>query len=199
MRHQPALGAVVVVAVGPLVHAHLRGLQIHAIRQPVCHGLALAVLVDRNGGLVTVLDSPDDVLGTEGRIAAKENTGPGGLEGFLADLRHVPLVELDTQVALDPGKSVLLADGDDDVVGREHLFAEDAFCRDPAAGVDIVFHDIEEHAPELAALGDKGLRGAVDDDLHLLFFRIIQLPGGSLEKLPGLSRHHLDAFGAQAQ
>ena len=89
-------------------------------------GLALAVAVDGDGGLVAVLHGPDDVLRAEGGVAAEEHPRARGLEGDLVDHRHVPLVELDAEIALDPREGVLLADGEDDVVGRQELLPDDA-------------------------------------------------------------------------
>ena len=89
------------------------------LRRPVGDRQALAVVVDRDGGLVPVLHRPDDVLRAPRGVAAEEHAGAGGLEGGLVDDRHVPLAELDADVALDPGKGVFLADGQDDVVARE--------------------------------------------------------------------------------
>jgi hypothetical protein len=62
--------------------------------------------------LVAVLDCPDDVLRPEGRVPAEEHAGSRALVGHRVDHRHLPLVELDAEVALDPGERVLLADGE---------------------------------------------------------------------------------------
>ena len=75
---------------------------------------------------MAVLDRPDDVLRSERRVAAEEHARPRRLEGRLVDHRHVPLVELDAEVALDPREGVLLADREDHVVAGEELLAEDA-------------------------------------------------------------------------
>ena len=39
----------------------------------------------------------------------------------------------------------------------------------------------------------------IDEDLHVLFFGVLQLPVGCLEKPPRLASHHLDVCGTQAQ
>ena len=51
-------------------------------------------------------DGGDDVLRAEGRVAAEEHLGQRGLEGLRVEHRHVPLVELDADVALDPREGV---------------------------------------------------------------------------------------------
>jgi hypothetical protein len=65
--------------------------------------------------------------------------------------------------------------------------------------VDVVFHDLEHHALELAALDHEGLRRAVDDDLDVLFLGVLELPLGGLEELARLARHDLHALRAEAQ
>ncbi len=145
---------------------------------------------------MTVLHGPDDVAGPERRVAAEEHLRPGRLEGLGIHLRHAPLVELDPQIALDPRKRIFLADRQDDIVGRDELFPDDALGGDPALGVDGVFHVIEAHSGELAVLDHEGFRGAVDDDLDALLLRVFQLPFGSLEETAWLASHYLHGLGA---
>ena len=58
-------------------------------------------------------------LGPQRRVAAEEDAGRVDCMVRLVDHRHVPLVELDAQVALDPGERVLLPDGQDHIVGGQ--------------------------------------------------------------------------------
>ena len=111
--------------------------------------------MDGDRGLVPVLDGPDDVLGTERRVAAEEHARARRLEGLRVDLRHVPLVELDAEIALDPREGVFLADREDDVVGLEEFLARDALGGDAALRVDVVFDHVEVHALQLAVLDDE--------------------------------------------
>ena len=68
------------------------------------------------------------------------------------DLRHAPLVELDADVALDPGEGVLLADGDQHVVAFEVLVRLAGRHQLAAALVVVVGLDLlEEDAGQLAA------------------------------------------------
>src|SRR5690606_28960112 len=71
--------------------------------------------------------------------------------------------------------------------------------RDPAARVDVVLHHVEDHAAEAAILDHAGLRRAADDDLDILFLGVAEFPGGSLEELPRLARHHLHLLRPEAQ
>ena len=73
---------------------------------------------------MAVFHRPDDVLRAECRIAAEKDLGAGRLKGDLIHLRHVPFVEFDADVALDPRKGVFLADGENHVVAGMELLAE---------------------------------------------------------------------------
>ena len=198
VRHQAPRRGVVVVLVRPLVHADLAALQVDAARQALRERLALAMLVDRDRGLVAVLDGPDDVLGPERGVAAEEHALARRLERDGVELRHVPLVELDAEVALDPGEGVLLPDREDHVVAGDEDLLDDALARDLGA-VHLVLEPLERHALELSALDDEGLRGVVDDDLDLLLLRVLQFPLGGLEEAARLARHDLDALRAEPE
>src|SRR5437870_3417481 len=80
--------------------------------------LPSCAIVNRDRRLMPVLHGPDDVLGTPGRVAAEEHAGTRRLHREAIDGRHVVLIEVDADVALDPGKGVLLPDREDDVVAR---------------------------------------------------------------------------------
>ena len=146
-----------------------------------------------------LFDSPDDVLRPKGGVTAEENTGLRRLKGFQINQRHVPLVELDTKIALDPRKRILLANGQDDVVGRLELLADDTLGRNPAVRVDVVFHLVEQHSGEPAVCDDEGFGHAVDDDLDVLFFSVLEFPCGGFEEAARLARHHFHALRAKAQ
>ena len=199
MRHETALDAAVVVVVRPLVHAHLAALQVDPGRHTLAGRLALAILMDGDRGLVAVLHRPDDVLGAEGCVTAEKHARTRALVRHRIDLRDLPLVELDAEVALDPGEGVLLADREDHVVGWQELLGRDALGGDAATRIHLVLHDIEQHALELSALDHEGFGRAVDDDLDALGFGVFEFPLGRLEELPRLACHHLHALGAQAQ
>ena len=89
------------------------------VRRPLGDRHALAVVVNRDRRLVAVLDRPDDVRRAERRVAAEEHARPRRHERRLVDHRHVPLVELEADVALDPRERVLLADREDHRVARQ--------------------------------------------------------------------------------
>jgi hypothetical protein len=158
VRHEPALHGVVLVLVRPLVQPHLAARQVHRRRQTVRDRLTHDEIVHRDRGLVAVLDGPDDVLRAEGGIAAEEHIGPRRLVRRLVHDRDVPLVELETEIVLDPRKCILLADREHDIIGRQEFLADDAFGGDAAVRVEVVLHAVEPHADELAVLDDELLR-----------------------------------------
>ena len=119
MRNQSARARIVVIAVTPLVHAHLGALHRHLVRQALCHVLAMAVLVNGDRGLVAVCDRPDDVFRTKRRIATEKHACAGGLEGDRVDDRYIPLVELDADIPFHEGKGILLADREDYIVAGQ--------------------------------------------------------------------------------
>ena len=78
---------------------------------------------------------------------------------FGVDLGHVPLVELDADVALDPGEGVLLADRDQHVVAFEMLVRLAGRHQLAAALVVVLgLHLLEHDAGELAVLVGEFLR-----------------------------------------
>src|SRR6185437_13885578 len=146
-----------------------------------------------------MLHGPDDVLGAEGRITPEKDPWPGGLEGHGIHFGHVPLVELDAEIGLDPGEGVLLADGEDHIVRWNELLARHPLGRDAAAGIELIFHDVEGHADEPSGLHHESLGRAVDDDLDTLFFGVLDLPFRGLEEAARLARHHLDLLRPEPQ
>src|SRR4051812_27450180 len=121
------------------------------------------MLVNGDCGFVSVCNGPDDVLRAPRGVATEEHALACRLEGGFVDGGHVPLVELDADVALDPRECVVLPDGEDDVVaGDDH-------------GVDYATHllavllrplePLELHTHQTPVLDDEALRRLVLDDL----------------------------------
>ena len=158
-----------------------------------------AELVDRERGLVAVRDRPDDVLGSEGGVAAEEHLRVGRAEGLGIDLGHVPLVELDADVALDPGEGVLLADRDQHVVARDVLVRL-AGGHQIAAALGVVFglHLLEHDAGELAVVVGEFLRHQEIEDRDVLVHGVLLLPGGRLHLLEAGAHDHLHVLAAEA-
>src|SRR6266446_3805378 len=76
------------IVVAPLVDAHLLAREVHDGRRALADVLAVEKLVDRDRGVVTVGDRPDDVLRTERRVAAEEDFRQRGLHRDLVHDRH---------------------------------------------------------------------------------------------------------------
>ena len=58
----------------------------------------------------------NDIVRTEGCVAAEEDSFMGGLKGKLVEDRKLPLIELDDEVMFDPGETVLLTDSALDII-----------------------------------------------------------------------------------
>ena len=198
MRHLVALVAGDVVVVAPLVDAHLLRRDMHFGKRPLGDVFARDHLVDRQRGIMAVRHRPDDVLRAERGVAAEEHFRIGRDEGLRIDLRHVPLVELDAAVALDPGEGVLLADRDQHVVAGDGLVG---FARghQVAAALGVVFglHLLEGDADELAADMLECHRHHEIEDRNVLVKGVFLFPGARLHFLEAGTHDHLDVFAAE--
>src|ERR1700683_2691450 len=175
MGYQSSLDSVVLILVRPLVYAHLAAAERDTARHTHRDRFAVAILVYRDGSLVSVLHGPDDILRTEHRVATKKYVGQRGLKGCLLHLWQVPLVELYADIALDPWKCILLSDGEDHIIAREEFLAEHA-CGGDFPIVQIVFEMLEYHALELTSLDHETLGRAIDHDLDGFLLGILELP-----------------------
>ena len=198
-RHPEAAVGGDVVVVAPLVDAHLLADHLDRRQRAVVDVLAGEELVDRYRGLVAVGHRPDDVLGAERGVAAEEDLRVGGGHGLRVDLGHVPLVEVDADVALDPGERVLLADGDQHVIARNVLVGL-AGGNELAAplGVVLGLDLLEHHAGEPAVLVGEFLRHQEIEDRDALVHGILLLPRRGLHLLEAGADHDGDLLAAEA-
>ena len=187
-------GAVVAPLVNPHLLAHEgdpRGWTIMDVLPPdkAIHG---------NGCLVPMSDGGDDVFRPESRIAAEEHSGVRALEGHGVDDGHVPFPEFEPDIPLDPGKGVVLTDGDDHVVGfKEHLFPRgDELPLSPVA-VNHIHHG-KAHARQLPVLVNEFLGHVVVDDGDILGNSVVDLPGRGLHLGALGAHHHLHVLAPQA-
>src|SRR6185437_7069111 len=123
----------VVILIGPLVDAHLAAGERDRRWRPLLERFAAALPVDRQRGLVALLDRPDDVLGALRSIAAEEHARQRGLKGLGIDLGLIPTIEAQAHIALDPGERILLADRQNHIVAGNDDFAEHPLGADRAA------------------------------------------------------------------
>ena len=196
--HLTASHGAVVVAVTPRMHADLGAHEVHSVRRTVGERDAAAVIVNRDRRLMAMLDRPNDVLGSPGRVAPEEDAGARARHRAAIDDGHVVLVELDADVplALDPREGVVLPDREHHVIARQndgvdHLAALLSVFLEPA-------QPLEFHADELAVLHDEALRRVVLHDLDLLLFRVLKLPRRGFEVRARPARDDLDVLSAQA-
>ena len=179
VRHLRARRRIELVAVGPRVHPHLGAREVHAVCRTIGDRDALTVLVNGDRGLMTVLDGPDDVERTPRRIAAEKHTSPRTFHRCLVNDGHLPLVELDADIALDPRERIVLPDRENHFVARKNHTVDDgarlsAVCLGP-------FDTLEFHADEFAVLDHEPFWRVILDDVNAFFFRVFKLPRRCLE------------------
>ena len=137
-------------------------------------------------------------FGPNADVAAEEHFGIGRGHGVRIDLGHVPFVELDAAIALDPGKRVLLADGDQHVVAWEMLIRLAGRHEIAAAlGVAHRLDLLEDHAGELAVVVGEFLRHEVIEDRNVLVHRVLLLPGRRLHLLEAGAHDDLNIVAAE--
>src|SRR6516164_3194782 len=187
-----------VVVIAPFVDAHLLADDLDHRRGTIIDVGAGAQLVDGQRRIVPVRHRPDDVLGPERSIAAEEHLVMGRGHGPGIDLGHVPLVELDPDIALDPGERILLADGDQHVIAR-HMLVGLAGWNKAAPALCIVFGPdlLEHHAGETAALVGERLRHQEIEDRDVLVQGVLLLPGRRLHLVETGAHDHLDVLPAE--
>ncbi len=144
---------------------------------------------------MSVLDGPDDVLRSPRRVTAEKDAGLGRHHRRAIHHRHAVLVKVEPDVALDPLERVLLADGEDDVVARQHDSLDQfALLLSVLLGPAQNFH---LHPDELAVLEDEALGRMVLDDVHALFLGVLELPRRRLEVFASAPRDDFDVGAAE--
>ena len=138
--------------------------------------------------------------GPQAASPPKNTPGLRRHHGRLVDLRHAPLVELEADVALDPGEAVLLADRHQHVVALEHdLLARGLELR-PAALVDAdLLHLLEADAGQPALVEQELLGRVVVEDRDALVLGVLDLPGRRLHHAPRRAHGDLHVHAAEAQ
>ena len=178
--------------------AHLLAGDSHLRRRAHIDVLAAAEEVDRDRGLVAVRHRPDDVLRAERRVAAEEDFRIGRSHGLGVDLRHVPFVEVDAAVALDPRERVFLADSDQHVVARKVLIGlagryQVAAALGVAHRLDLLEHD----AGELAVVVREFLRHQIIEDRNVFVHGVFLFPGRRFHLFEAGAHDHFHVFAAE--
>src|SRR6266851_4291084 len=142
----------------------------------------MTMLMNGNRGLMSVLDCPDNVCGPPCRIAAKEYARQRALHRHLVHCRHVPLVEVDSDVALDPRERVVLTDSENHFVARENNRIDHLAC---LLSVRLApLETLEFHSNEFSIFDNEPLWRMVLDDLDAFLFRVFELPRRCFEIRP---------------
>ena len=81
--------------------------------------------MNRNRGLVTMLNRPNDVFRPEGSVTAKKHTIPCRLMSCFIDDGHIPLVKSNSNIPLYPLKSIFLPNREYHVVTGKKFFSDD--------------------------------------------------------------------------
>ena len=152
------------------MHTHLLGRKVEPKGQAIAQVFVVTILVNGDCGLVSVFDSPDDVLWPERRIAAEKDALTRAHHRCLIDFRAIPLVEFDADIAFDPRECIVLTDREDDIVTGNDDLARGCAAVYASLLVDLVFHEIELHADELAVLVDEFSWRMIDNDLDVFLF-----------------------------
>ena len=148
---------------------------------------------------MAVRDRGDDVLGPKRGVAAEENMSQARLERDWVDGGQAIAPEGDARVALDPGKSVLLADRDQDVVAFDGNVRFARRFKDAApALVFFRLHLLEHDAGQAAGLMRERLGREEVHDRDALSRRVFLLPGRSLHLGEAGAHDDLDIGAAEA-
>src|SRR5690606_38516349 len=105
--------------VAPFVNAHLLADQGDARIRSQAKWTSLQRGIDRNGRLMGLRYSRNNVLRTKGRVTRCEDPGMARGIGNGIHNKHAVAVKLDAAVALNPGKTVLLANSHQHIVTFE--------------------------------------------------------------------------------
>src|SRR6266513_5737037 len=126
------------------------------------------MLMNGNRSLMSVLDCPDNVCRSPCGIATKENARLGALHRHLVHNRHVPFVEVDADVALDPRKRVVLTDGENYFVAWEYDGIDNLGCLTYVRLAP--FQSLELHSNKFSVFDNEPLWRMVLDDVDAFFF-----------------------------
>src|ERR1700683_3559230 len=147
---------------------------------------------------MAVRDGPNDVLRSKSGVAAEKHLWIARRHRLGINLRHVPFVELDAAIALDPWKRTLLADRDQHIIARE-MFIGFAGGDEFAAplGIAYRFHLLKNHPRELAALVGDFLWHEVIEGRDVLVHGVFLFPGRRFHFLETGADDHFDVFAAE--
>ncbi len=141
----------------------------------------------------------DDVLRPEGRVATEEHMRQRDCGAWRIDHRQTRCVKLDADIALDPGKGVLLADRHQHLVALDEDIGRTGGLQGaPALRVVHRLDELEGHAADRPVDVNDGLGHMAGQDRDAFVLRVFLFPGRGLHVLEGRAHHHLDVVGTEA-
>ena len=198
-RHLEALVAGNFVVVAPLVDAHLLRDHLQQWVRALSYVFAVEELVDRDGRVVAVRDRPDDVLGSERRVAAEEYIRQARLQRHLVHHRHAPFVEGQADVALDPGEMVFLTHRDQHVIAfHENSWLAGRYQAAPALFIAPGLDLFKIHADQLAVAVLERFRHHEIQDRDAFVDGVFLFPGRGLHLVETGTHDHLHVFAAES-
>src|SRR5690606_8162138 len=198
VRHFVAPVVLDFAVIAPLVHAHLLADGSDPWRRTLAHVDAAAEQIDRNGGLMTLGNCGDDVLGAKGRVAAEEHFRVGRLVSDFVNDRHIPFAEVEADIALDPRKRVFLPDGDQHVIAfEEHMIFAGGNQRALAVAVVNRLHFFEGHADQLAVLHHELDRHVILVHRDTFAFGVFDFPWRRFHFSARAAHDDIDALAAE--
>ena len=199
MRHQKAGRRIVRAVVGPLMHTHLGADQVEVFRGAILVQVTtLQEEMHRDRRLVRMRRCPDDVLGAKRGITAKEHLRQCRLQCEFIENRTFPLVELDTQIPLDPRAMIFLSDGHQYMIALDKFVGlATGFITQFAVRSRDWFEHFEDDALELAILMHKLFGWPVVEDGNAFRHGIFFLPRRRFHHFERTANHDLYGLGSQ--
>src|SRR5262249_29187911 len=187
-----------VVVVAPLVEAHLLADDLDHGGRTIVDVASRAQLVDGQGSVVPMRHRPDDVLWAKRGVPAEEHARERRCHRCGIDLRHIPLVELNPDVAFDPRESVFLADRHQHIIAREVLIRL-AGRNEVAAPLGVVFgfYLLEKNAGEAAIFVRDLFRHEEIQNGDVLVHGVLLFPRGRFHFLEPRTNDHLDVLAVE--
>jgi len=199
MGHLVTQVIVYLVIVAPLVDTHFLADQGNPGSRAPGGLFATAKQINGNSRLMAVGHGSDDIFRPKGGVATKEHARVGRLEGFLVQHRHTPFVEHDTDVALNPGEGVFLANCHQHIITGEENGIFTGGNQVAASGTVVLSpHLVKTHAHQLAILDHKFLGHMIVDNGDIFMDSVFFLPRGGLHIGEGAAHQHLDIVATQA-
>ncbi len=180
------------------MHPHFLADKIDPGRRSLVDIFATQIKIYRYRRLMPMSNRRNNVLGPKCSVTTKKYMGQSALEGGFINHGHVPLTKFDTQIPLNPGKGVILANRYDDFVGlEEHFLTGGHQTALSLIVVDDVNHS-KNHTLKPAILMNKLLGHMIINNRNVLGDRVFDLPGRRLHAGKLGTNNHPHIFPTQS-